>query len=280
MKTAIVTDSTSYIPKELRESLNIHMIPLSVIIDGESFEEEVDLQTEELFSRMSSAKDFPKTSQPSVGRFLELFEKLQADYDAVVSIHLSSGISGTYQGAVSAGNMVEGLEVFPFDSEISCLMQGYYAIEAAKMAQAGETPQAIIVRLNEMKESMDARFMVDDLAHLQRGGRLSATAAMIGGLLQVKPILHFVDTKIVPAEKVRTRKKAIKRLIELAEDQLSSGNPMQLVVISNDSKSEAEAVAADLRAKYPHASVDLSYFGPVIATHLGPDAFAIGWYKI
>ncbi|MGL4523398.1 MAG: DegV family protein [Bacilli bacterium] len=279
MKIVVVTDSTSYIPVQLREQYNIHMIPLSVIIDGESFEEEVEINTEQMFERLKMAKDFPKTSQPSVGRFLELYEKLSQDYDAIISIHLSSGISGTYQGAVSAGNMVDSITVFPFDSEISCMMQGYYAIEAAKLANEGATPEQIMARLNEMKTTMDARFMVDDLAHLQRGGRLSATQAMVGGLLQVKPILHFVDTKIVPSEKIRTRKKAVKRIIDLAEEQLATGNPYQLVVISDEGSEEAATVAEALLTKYANASVDVTTFSPVIGTHLGPGAFAIGWYR-
>src|SRR5690606_36158729 len=137
MKTAVVTDSTSYIPAELRKKLNIHMIPLSVNFGNESYEEETELTVDEFYEMVRTKKDLPTTSQPPTGRFVELFESLSKEYDAVISIHLSSGISGTYQGAVTAGNMVEGIEVYPFDSEISCMAQGFYVLEAAEMAMAG-----------------------------------------------------------------------------------------------------------------------------------------------
>ena len=170
MKTAIVTDSTAYIPKELHNKLNIHMIPLSVIFGGETYQEEVDITASEFYEEVSVQEKLATTSQPSVGQFVELFEQLSKEYDAVISIHLSSGISGTYQGAVQAGGMVEGIKVYPYDSEISCMIQGCLAIEGAKLGREGKTAEEIVVLLDEMKQSVRAYFMVDDLAHLQRGG--------------------------------------------------------------------------------------------------------------
>ena len=195
------------------------MIPLTVTLDGVAYEEEIDIQTTDFYDKVRGNGPLPKTSQPPVGKFIELFESLKESYDAVISIHLSSGISGTYAGAVQAGEMVEGIEVHVFDSELSCYMQGFYVIRAAELAQQGASPEQIMAEIMDMKQSMRAYFMVDDLAHLQRGGRLSGAQAFIGGLLQVKPILHFQDKVIVPFEKIRTRKKAMKRIADmLAED--------------------------------------------------------------
>ncbi len=278
MKTAVVTDSTSYIPPDLREKLNIHMIPLSVNFGNETYEEETELTVDEFFE-MVKTKELPTTSQPSVGRFVELFEKLSKDYDAVISIHLSSGISGTFQGAGTAGSMVEGIKVYPFDSEISCMMQGFYVIEAAKLAQQGKSPEEILERLNEMKQSLRAYFLVDDLSHLQRGGRLSGAQAMIGSLLQVKPILHFVDTFIVPFEKIRTKKRAKNRIVELLENDAKSGDSYQAVIIHANREEEALEWKAELEEKFPNVEFMLSYFGPVIATHLGEGALGLGWVK-
>lgn len=150
--------------------------------------------------------DLPTTSQPAIGKFVELFEELSKNYDEVISVHLSSGISGTYQGAITAGDMVEGIEVFAFDTEISCMVQGFYAIEAAKLVQQGKTAAEIIPILDELKQTSNAYFMVDDLSNLQRGGRLSSAQAIIGSLLQVKPLLHFKDKIIVPFEKSAQKK--------------------------------------------------------------------------
>lgn len=278
MKTAVVTDSTAYIPKELREKWNIHMIPLSVIFENETYREEIDISAE-AFCEEVKQRDLPTTSMPPIGEFVELFEKLANEYDEVVSIHLSSGISGTFQGAVSAGEMVEGIKVFVFDSEVSAMPQGFYALEAAKMAEQGRSGEEIIARLNEVKKSAKAYFMVDDLSHLQRGGRLSSAQALIGSLLQVKPLLHFEDKKIVPFEKVRTRKKALNRVVELLAEDAGSGEEYRAVVIHANREEEAKEWKSELEAQFPNVEFMLSYFGPVIGTHLGEGSMGMGWYK-
>ena len=211
MKIAVMTDSTAYLPAELREELNIHMVPLSVVFEDTSYEEEVEITSEEFYQKIKEVKHLPTTSQPSIGLLTSKFEELAKDYDAVISLHISSGISGTYQAVVSAGNMVEGIEVYPYDSELSCMGLGFYVLEAAKMAKENKTPDEIIARLDEIKQSMRAYFMVEDLSNFQRGGRLNGAQAIVGSLLQVKPILHFVDKVIVPFEKIRTTKKAIEQ---------------------------------------------------------------------
>jgi DegV family protein with EDD domain len=278
MRTAVVTDSTAYIPKELRDRLNIHMIPLSVIFGNETYEEEVEITAEAFYEEVKH-KELPTTSQPSTGQFVELFEKLSADYDAVISIHLSSGISGTYQGAVTAGSMVEGIRAYPFDSEISCMVQGFYVIEAAEMAAAGKDPQDIMARLEEMKQTVRAYFMVDDLSHLQRGGRLSSAQALIGSLLQVKPLLHFQDKVIVPFEKIRTRKKAMKRIADLLGEAASGGGEYRAVIIHANREKEAYDWKAELEKELPNVEFMIGYFGPVIGTHLGEGSMGLGWYK-
>lgn len=278
MKTAVVTDSTAYIPKELREKLNIHMIPLSVIFGNESLREEIDLTAEEFYEKVKD-NELPTTSQPPIGQFVELFETLSKEYDAVISVHLSSGISGTYQGATTAGSMVEGIQVYPFDSETACMVQGFYALEAAELAGQGKSADEILARLNEMKESMRAYFIVDDLSHLQRGGRLSNAQAFIGSLLQVKPLLHFVDKKIEPYEKVRTKKRALNRVSDLLGEATASGENYRAVIIHANCEDEAREWKTELEAKYPNIEFSISYFGPVIGTHLGEGSLGMGWYK-
>ncbi|WP_071461315.1 DegV family protein [Bacillus massilinigeriensis] len=278
MKTAVVTDSTAYIPKELREQKGIRLIPLSVIFGNESYREEIDMTAEQFYEEVRD-KELPTTSQPPTGQFVELFESLANDYDAVISIHLSSGISGTFQGAVAASNMAEGIKVYQFDSEISCMVQGFYALEAADMAAEGKGPEEIMARLAEMKQTMRAYFMVDDLSHLQRGGRLSGAQAFVGSLLQVKPLLHFSDKKIEPFEKIRTRKKAWNRVIELLSEDVSNGEKYRAVIIHANREEQARECKAELEEKYPNVEFMLSYFGPVIGTHLGEGAMGMGWYK-
>ena len=278
MKIAIVTDSTAYLPVSLSEQLPIYMIPLSVIINGQTYEEEVDITSAEFYDKVRGADSLPKTSQPSLGRFMELYESIAQDYDAVISIHLSSGISGTYTGSLQASEMIENLDVHLFDSEISCYLQGFYVLRAAQLAQENATIDEIISELNDMKTTMRAYFMVDDLTHLQKGGRLSGTQALIGGLLQVKPLLHFQNKVIVPFEKIRTRKKAMKRIVDiLAED--AENHLLEAAIIHANRPEEAQLWLEELSKQLPTVRFTISYFGPVIGTHLGEGAMGLGWVK-
>jgi DegV family protein with EDD domain len=278
MKTAVITDSTAYIPKDLRDKWNIHMIPLNVIFGNEVYQEEIDITWSQFYEEVRT-RDLPTTSQPPIGQYVELLERLSKDYDAVICVHLSSGISGTFQGAVTASTLVDGITVYPFDSEISCMVQGYYAIEAAKLASRGEDAASILVRLEELKETARAYFMVDDLAHLQRGGRLSSVQAFIGSLLQVKPLLHFQNKVIVPFEKIRTRKKAMKRMVDLLGEDASSGKQYQAVIIHANREEEANVWLTELAAMYPNVEFSIGYFGAVIGTHLGEGSMGMGWMK-
>lgn len=279
MKIAVVTDSTAYLPKEVIEKYSIYTIPLTVTIDEEVYEEEVTLCATAFYDKVRGSGTLPKTSQPPVGKFVELFEQLkEKGYTDVISVHLSSGISGTYNGAIQAGEMVDGLTVHAYDSEIACYVQGFYVIEAARLAQKEIAPEKIVAHLDEVKETVDAYFMVDDLSHLQRGGRLSGAAAMIGSLLQVKPLLHFVDTKIVPFEKIRTKKKAYKRMSELLAKQAET-MPVEAVIIHANAEEEAKKWKSQLEKQLPQVEFHISHFGPVIGTHLGEGAMGLGWKK-
>ncbi|OAZ60356.1 Protein DegV [Bacillus siamensis] len=278
MNIAVVTDSTAYIPKEMREEHHIHMIPLQVVFGEKTFREETELDWRSFYKEVKNHDELPTTSQPSFGELIALYEELGKTYDAVISIHLSSGISGTYNSAASANAMVDNIEVYPFDSEISCLAQGFYALKAAQLIKDGvDSPEEILKELEEMKKTVRAYFMVDDLSHLQRGGRLSSAQAFIGGLLKVKPILHFDNKVIVPFEKIRTRKKAISRIFELFGEDASKGIPMRAAVIHANREGEAADIIQELSGKYPHVEFYNSYFGAVIGTHLGEGAIGIGW---
>ncbi|KKE79680.1 DegV family protein [Oceanobacillus caeni] len=278
MKVAVMTDSTAYIPTDLRKQENIHMVPLSVVFGEETYQEEIDISTDEFYKKLKEVDDLPTTSQPSIGYVTAKLEELAKDYDAVVSIHLSSGISGTYQSVISAGEMVKGIDVYAYDSEISAIAQGFYVLEAAEMAKAGKTAEEIITRLDEMKQTLRAYFMVDDLTNLQRGGRLSSAQALVGGLLQIKPILHFENKVIVPFEKIRTRKRAINRIMGLLEEDAAKGKELKVAFIHGNDEQSAKNLRDSFLEKYPNMDTIISYFGPVIGTHLGEGAIGIGWY--
>ncbi|MCE4955851.1 DegV family protein [Macrococcoides caseolyticum] len=276
MKTAIITDSTAYIPESIQKSQDIRIISLNVIFKDEIYlEENYDAQL--FYERMRSEKELPTTSQPTTGSYVELLESLKAEgFTDCIAIHLSSGISGTYQNAITAGNMVDGIKMHAFDSELACMAMGFYVMRAAELKDS-HSPETIIEELNAMKQETYAYFLVDDLKNLQKGGRLSGAQALIGSMLQVKPILHFSDTKIVPFDKVRTKKKAIKQLKDLFATSAKNFTNITVVVIHSNAEDEADALIADLKSKNPDVDFIKSYFGPVIGTHLGEKAIGLGF---
>lgn len=274
-----MTDSTAYIPSELREKHHIHMVPLSVVFDDVSYREEIDLTTEEFYRKMKESDELPTTSQPAVGDIVAKLEELAKDYDAVISIHLSARISGTHQAVESVGEMMKNdIKVYTLDSELSALPQGLLALTAAEMAQKDYTPEEIMKHLTRMKDRIRAYFMVDDLTNLHRGGRLSNAQAVIGSLLQIKPILHFVDGVIVPFEKIRTRKKAVNRILEMLEEDIKNDKVAKIVFIHGNDEQTALDLKEQITKKHPNIESMIGYFGPVIGTHLGEKSLGISWY--
>ncbi|HLS60948.1 MAG TPA: DegV family protein [Virgibacillus sp.] len=279
MKIAVMTDSTASITKELQEQYQIHVIPLSVVFGEVAYREEIDISTEEFYEKLKESERLPTTSQPSIGLIVEKLKELSEDYDAIISIHLSSEISGTYQAVCKAGEMTDNIEVYAFDSELSAMPQGFYAIKATELIRKNKTPAEIIENLTEMKTNIKAYFMVDDLTNLQRGGRLSHSQALIGSFLQVKPILHFVDKVIVPFEKIRTRKKAIKRIMGMLEEDAAQGLVSRVVFIHSNTEESAIELRDEFATQYPDIETIISYFSPVIGTHLGEGAIGVSWHK-
>jgi DegV family protein with EDD domain len=276
-RIAIVTDSTAYLSETMRKRHNIAMVPLNVIFGEDTYKEEQDITAEEFYKKMKETEKLPTTSQPSIGLFEETFEALGKECDEIVVVTLSSGISGTCQTAVAAGEALENVKVHVFDSEVSCLIQGFYALEASEMAAAGKSAAEIISRLESLRARTRAYFMADDLSHLHRGGRLNGAQLFIGSMLQIKPVLHFEDKKIVPFEKVRTEKKAVARIKSLLDEDASRGAPLNIAVIHGNCPEKADKLVKEIKEKYPAASVYKSHFGPVIGTHLGAGSIGIGW---
>ncbi|MER2109509.1 MAG: DegV family protein [Desemzia incerta] len=279
MKIAVVTDSTAYLTTEQYNDNQIYRLPLSVIVNGEALKEEIDVTNETYFDLMRQSEKLPTSSQPTLGDIEELFTELSTDYDAIISIHLSSKISGTYQSVASLGQRMEDIAVYPYDSGLSCTAQGYFVLEAARLVQQGATVQEIFEHFDRMQQSLKAYFVVDDLKNLVRGGRLSNGAASIGTLLKIKPILHFDEKQIVVFEKIRTHKKALKRIEDLLGEDIKKGYPIVSTIIHANAEEKALIWKKSLESLYPEVTFNLSYFGPVIGTHLGEGALGMTWVK-
>ena len=280
-KIAIVMDSTAYLPDELTKELNIRTVYLNIVIDGNSYKEVIDMPLDKYYDYLKDPNNsFPTTSQPAIGEVVSCLEKLKEEgYTDVIAIALSSGISGTFSSYSVADLMVDGINVHPFDSEVACHAEGYYAIKTAGLIKEGKSSKEIIAILDEMKKVSKAYFMADDLSHLQRSGRLNGAQAIVGNLLQVKPLLHFEDKVIVPFQKIRTYKKVVLRIYELFDEfyRQHKDENISVCILHVDALEKAEEIKNYMKEVYPNVNVEIDAISPVVSTHLGIGAIGFAW---
>ncbi|KRM91736.1 DegV family protein [Fructilactobacillus florum] len=283
MKTAIVTDSSTYLPMKEIKKHNIKVIPIQIIFSDESFEEGVNLTNKQFYEKLEASTTLPSTSQPPIGELINLYNRLAEEgYDNVISIHLAATISGLYQQVVQISNMVSDIRVIPFDSQITVALMGELVRYAATLAERNIDPDTIIAKLTNLRSTIDELFVVDDLKNLVKGGRLSNSSAFIGGLLNIKPLLTFDKTsdQIIAFDKVRTMKRANKRVLELFQAKIEHCDyPLKAFIMdANDPKANKEWVK-NFKRIAPNQTVVQSYLGPTIGTHLGERAMALGWMQ-
>ncbi len=277
MTVRIVTDSTSDLTAEQLRQHGITMVPLNVHFGEEVFRDQIDLGPPRFFEKLKASPTLPKTSQPSPGQFEEAYRGLAPEADEIVSIHISTRLSATAQSAQLAVQQMGGpprIEVV--DSRTTSVALGILAIEAARLAREGLGATAIAEAVRDMSARMRLIFFVDTLEYLQRGGRIGKAQAFLGSLVNIKPLLHVVDGEVQPLERVRTRQKAVDRLIAA----IDSAPPAAWFAILHDQSPSATEVAlliqhAARRVDGEHVLV--SPYGPVIGTHVGPGALGVAW---
>ncbi|WP_429970900.1 DegV family protein [Fructilactobacillus sp. Tb1] len=283
MKTAIVTDSSAYLSAEDIKKYNIHVIPISVVFGDQTYREGIDINNAEFYAKLADSKKLPTTSQPPIGELIELYNNLADEgYETVISIHLASTISGLNNQVANVAAMMDNIRVIPFDSEITVSLMGDLAKYASVLAKTGMNPDEIITKLTEQRSTIDELIVVDDINNLVKGGRLSNASAFIGGLLNIKPILTFDNQsdEIVAFDKVRTMKRAIKRVEAIAAKELENVDyKVKFFVIDANDRKAGDAWAENIRKQFPDATVEQGFFGPSIGVHLGNKAVALGWEK-
>jgi DegV family protein with EDD domain len=272
---AIVTDSTSDLPAAWREREEITIVPLNVHFGDEVFRDQIDLTTDQFLDRLQRVATLPTTSQPSPALFEATFRQLAVNHEAIVAVLLASNLSGTFQSATLAAAAVKALiPVELVDSRSASMGLGFQALRAAELARQGLPASAIAERLRGETSANHVIFFVDTLEFLQRGGRIGRAAALIGGLLQVKPLLRVEAGEVIPAERTRTRAKAIAGLIEFVR-----GLPrvIRLSVLYSSGQDEAAGLADRLAGElgFPHDQIIVAQLGPVIGTHVGPGALGV-----
>lgn len=275
---AIVTDSTAYLTPEEVETYNITVIPLSINFRDESFEEDGGMDLNRFFEKVRQSKELPSSSQPAPGKFIEVYEKLAEDYDEIMSIHLSSKLSGTYQTALAISQEVKNAKVYPVDSKITTGVLGRLVIKASEMAANGKTVQEIIDKINLYVDNLDSYFVLDNLDNLIKGGRVPKTLGGVANALKIKPILTLDEGEIALLDKVRIKKKAMNKVIANVEKRVEESNdPLLLTVVYSTEREEALAFQKVLKEKFPsvHFS-EPTALGVVIGTHVGKGMIGLG----
>lgn len=277
-KIAIITDSTAYLTNEEIKKLGVHVVPLSVCFDVDLYREGVEISNEEFFTRVREAETLPTSSQPAVGELLEVYEKLAKDHDAIISIHISDGISGTFQTVNALAAEYTELNIYPVDSTVTSEPQAYLVREAVKMSQEGKEPEEIVERLEFMTEQMGVYFIVDDMANLIKGGRVPKSIGNIASFLNIKPILTFKDGEIILHNKVRTQKKAINQMKKIfAKEVETSEYPLKASIVHVHDEELGKNILEEFEKEFPETDFYLGYVGPVIGTHVGEKTFGITW---
>ena len=277
--TSVVADTTSYLPPALLDQHHVHLVSLYVGIEGEQDRESDLTDLHAFYERLRASDQTVTTSQPSVGDFIEVYEPLLADGGEIVSIHLSSGISGTYESAMQARERLTaenkgGERIVVCDSLTGAGGMGLMVLAAANAAERGATAAEARDRAEALRRELKIWFAVDTLDYLRRGGRIGAARAWIGTTLKIKPILTL-DNEITPIERVRTRSRAFQRMVDYARQRHEAGADAWVVQHVQDPEN-AERLVEACRPIFGCDPVFTSEVGPVIGAHVGPGLLGVG----
>lgn len=284
MKIAVLTDSSAYLTKERQEKYHIDVLPIPIIWNNKTYRDLIDIGYEEFYQKLDEEKNLPTTSQPSIGNLQKkIDEYVQEGYTDVIIITLSSGISSYYSTVHSIAEDETRIKVHPFDSKITCAGEADYAILAGRLVAAGADVDLIMHDLTDLQKTMDVRFMVDDLSHLKRTGRLSNAASFVGSLFKIKPILSMdvqATGHISAIAKERQTKRAYKH-IQTDFDNLTKNMPykIQCTIFDSLDPNKKDEWIKDYQAKFPKYKFDTSIIGPVVGVHVGQGTIAMIWCR-
>ena len=271
-KFAVVTDSTADLPDAWRDRYGIEVVPLKVLCGKESFRDRVDMTDEEFFRRLAASTSLPTTSAPSPGEFAEVYTRLSRDYEGCISIHIGAQLSATAEAARVGAQSLDGFPVNVIDSETVTMPMAFLCRVAAESASLAQATAAVEERIPKCR----VLALLDTLRYLEMGGRIKRVQAMIGTMLDLKPLLLVEDREIKPIDRVRTRSRAIPRMVEFFRSQM----PVEYAAVMHaEAPDDAERVAADLRKEFPNLDIPVGQIGCVLGTHTGPKAMGLVYIR-
>jgi DegV family protein with EDD domain len=269
---AVVTDSTADLPDEWRDRYRIEIVPLKVLFGQETFRDRVDMTDEQFFARLAASTALPTTSAPSPGEFADVYGRLARDHDGCISIHIGEQLSATAEAARVGAAAVEGFKVNVIDSQTVSMPIAFLCRIAAECATLDEATAAVQERVPKSR----VLALLDTLRYVEMGGRVSRAQAMIGTMLDLKPLLLVANREIKSVDRVRTRSRAIPRMVEFFRTEM----PVEtLAVMHAQAPDEAEQIASQLRKELPDMEVPVGQIGCVLGTHTGPRALGLVYLK-
>ena len=286
-RTVVVTDSSAYLPDKMVKQYGLHVVPLYVHFGEQTFRDRVDLTSAAFYEKLRDADSLPTTSQPSVGDFVELYRRLSQEAEGIVSVHISSDISGTVDSALTArqtliaeattaGEKPPAIHVI--DSRCTSMGLGLLTTAAARAAAEGRAAEEVARMVEGLIPCLMVVFVVDTLEYLHKGGRIGGAAALVGSVLQVKPVLYFNEGRIDVLEKVRTTRKAKRRLLEIMEERMGTGTTVHAAITHADAPDEAEKLRQQVTERFNCVEMFVCELSPAIATHVGPGTVGLAFY--
>ncbi len=277
---SFVTDGTAYLHDDFVKSHNVIVVPLNLHWDGEVFKDNVTITPKEFYSRLAQSENLPTTSQPSAGEFLEAYKEAAKGADAIIVPLISSGISGTVASALLAAEEFDTVPVHVIDSKVTSAGLALLVQALVRKAEAGASVDEILALADAIIKDMRLFIMVDTLKYLHKGGRIGGASALLGSAIQIKPILYLDEEgKIDTLEKVRTKKKAVQRMIQLVVEKAGKKDA-HIGLIHAEAKEEANSILKEIEGRISCSESGVYIISPVIGTHVGPGALAVAVHTI
>jgi DegV family protein with EDD domain len=279
-KVAVLTDSAADLPAALIEKYEIHVIPLYLTMGEKTWRDGVDIKPNQFYELLKTSQDFPKTSQPNVSDFQQVFRKLSGEAESIAAVLVSSELSGTVASARSAKNTMPDVPIEIIDTRGVSMMEGFIVLAAARAAYEGCGLGEVADTARTMIGKTHVYFVVDTFEYLHRGGRIGAAARLLGTTLNIKPVLEIRDGIAHPAAQVRTRRKALAKVIQLLQEHISGSQEIRMAIINVAATHEATLFREQLLELFDPIEIMMTDCSPVLGAHVGPGTVGVAFYFV
>jgi len=276
-RIGIITDSTSYIPRDLVQKYDIKVAPQISIWGEEEFEDGIDIMPDEFYARLKESDELPKTSQATIPYFKNLFEPYANEGVPILAVLVSDKLSGTLSSAEQAKAMFPGATIEIVNSGSAAMALGFQVLAAARAAEAGKSFGDVVAIAKEAKDHTGVYFVVDTLEYLHKGGRIGGASRIFGTALNIKPILYIHNRQVEPLEKVRTKSKATARLLEILDDEVAGKPNLRLATLHAAVRDEAVELLEQAKERWNPVEALLTEVSPAVGTHVGPGTVGLAY---